>query len=131
MPSPSRSGDVNSSSASAWERRVSDATFSPTARNARSEILPRSSDAVAVISALEALDGEGGVMATEAEAVAEYCGHVTVHALVGSEVEVELRIRVLVVDRRRNDSSSDDHAADDCFDGTCSAEHVSSCRFSR
>src|SRR6476659_6320839 len=62
---------------------------------------------------LEALDGEGGVMSTEAEAVAENGVYVALDGLIGSVVEVELRIGVLVVDRWWDDTGADHHRADD------------------
>src|SRR5690349_7068454 len=125
MPTPSRSGDVKRSSASALVRRVWDATFSPTARRAGSEILPRSrAIPVVIASAVEAPDGEGGVVTTEAKAVAEHRVDRSLDADVGGVVEVELGIRILVVDRRRDDSGADDHGADDSLDGAGGAEHV-------
>src|SRR5438045_7555527 len=72
MPTASRSGDVKSSMASDCVRRVSLATFSPIALNPRSLIFPRSSASSPPMDlVLEALDGEGGVVTTEAKAVAE------------------------------------------------------------
>src|SRR3979409_913369 len=111
MPMPRRSGDVNSSLASSCERRVRDATFSPTILTARSVIFARSSEISGwgiIGSALEAFDGEGGVVPTEAKTIAENSVDVALDGRVGGVVEVELGIGVLVVDRRRNNARPDD-----------------------
>src|ERR1700675_2593242 len=127
MPMPRRSDDVKSSSASACERRVCDATFSPTALSARSVIFARSSEISGggvIGSALVAFDGEGGVVPTEAKTIAEDGVDVALDRGVGGVVEVELGIGILVVDRRRNDARSHNHRADDRLDGARGAQHV-------
>src|SRR5438105_13001723 len=125
MPTLSKSGEVNRSSASALDRRVCETTFSPTALNARSLILPRSSALSALMDlALEAFDGEGGVVTTEAKTIAQDCVDFAIDADVGSVVEIELGIRVVVVDRWRDDTVADHHRTDDGFDRASSAEHV-------
>src|SRR6476469_3343922 len=127
MPTPSRSGDLNSRTASSGASRLFSSTFSPRPRRARSEILPRSSEIDSLIaSGLEAFDGEGGVVATEAEAVAEYGRYVPFDAGIRSVVEIELGVRVLIVDRRRDHSIPHDQGADHGFDGTSGAQHVTS-----
>src|SRR6202795_4894031 len=120
MPMPRRSDDVKCGSASAWRRRVCDAPFSPTALSARSVIFARSSEISAggvIGSALVAFDGEGGVVPTEAKTIAENGFDVALDGGVGSVVEVELGLGIVVVDRWGNDACSHDHRADDGFHG--------------
>src|SRR5256714_8012057 len=132
MPSPSRSVEVKRSFASACESRVSDATFSPKARSWRSLIFPRSSASSALMdSVLEAFDGKGGVVTTEAKAVAEDSVNLPVDANVGSVVEIQLGVRMMVVDGRRNYPVLDHHRADDCFDSAGGAKHVTRRRLGR
>src|SRR3954469_16537384 len=126
-----RSGVEKSSSASLFDKRWPAATFSPTVLRVGSVILSRLSALGEVMaSAREAPDGQCGVVPAEAEAVAEYCVHIPLDTNVGSVVQIELGIRRLVVDGRWNDSTPDDHRADDGFDRACCAQHVTRCRFS-
>src|SRR2546423_213666 len=126
MPMPSRSGELKSSSASECERRVPDNTFSPTALRPRSPMLPRSSEISGVIcSALVALDGEGAVVPTEAEAIAEDRVYFAFDGGIGRVVEVELGIRMMIVDRGRNDAIADDERADHSLHRAGGPQHVS------
>src|ERR1700694_5345557 len=132
MPMPRRSGDVKRSSVSEWDRRVPEATFSPTPLRSRSPILPRSSEISGVMcSALVALDGERGVVATEAEAVAENSADVAFDRGIGGVVEVELGVGMMVVDGRRDDAAADNAGADDRLDRACGPQHVASRRLGR
>src|SRR5688500_14263735 len=113
-PTLIKSGEANRTSASASERRVAAPTFSPIVRSCLSAVRPGASETSRFIeSAGEALDGEGGVVPTKAEAVAEYRGNLAIDADVRSVVEIELRIRMLVVDRGRDHSVSHHQGADD------------------
>src|SRR5687767_4924819 len=124
-PTLIKSGEVNSTSASASERRVPLSTFSPIVRSCLSAIRPRSNETSRFIeSAGEALDGEDGVMPTKAEAVAEYRCNLAIDAIVRSVVQIELRVRILVVDRRRDHSVSHHQGADDELDCAGGAKHV-------
>src|SRR5256714_3220593 len=126
MPMPSRSGELKSSSASECERRVPDNTFSPTALRPRSPMLPRSSETSGVIcSALVALDGEGAVVPTEAEAIAEDRVYFAFDGGIGRVVEVELGIRMMIVDRGRNDAIADDERADHSLHRAGGPQHAS------
>src|SRR4051812_26630252 len=99
MPTPRRSGEVKRISASLPVRRLPSTTLSPMGLKARSEILPRSTEISALTaSALEASDGEGGVVPTEAKTVAENSVDIPLDADVGCVVEIELGIRLVVVD---------------------------------
>src|SRR5438045_9385024 len=113
MPTASRSGDVKSSMASDCVRRVSLATFSPIALNPRSLIFPRSSASSPPMDlVLEAFDGEGGVVTTEAKAVAEDSGDLPGDADDGRGVESQLGIRMMGGDRRRNYIMSNNQRSD-------------------
>src|SRR5947207_14630399 len=132
MPIPNRSGVVKRYEAFECESRVPAATFSPMALNSRSLIFPMSSASSALMDlVLEAFDGEGGVMPTEAKTVAENSVDFPLDANVGCVVEIELRIGVLVVNGRRNDAVADHHRADHGLYVHRGAEHVSSCRLGR
>src|SRR5688500_16545504 len=132
MPMPSRSGEVKSSAASECDSRVPDATFSPTALRSRSPILPRSSEIPGFMcSALVALYGKGGVVANEAEAVAEDGVDLAFEGGIGGVVEVELGIGMTVSDSRRNASLAHHKGADDCLDGSRCSEHVTRRGFCR
>src|SRR5688500_18375977 len=131
-PTLIKSGEVKRTSASASERRVPVSTFSPIARNCLSATRPRSNETSRFIeSAGEALDGEGGVMPTKAEAVAEYRGNLAIDANVRSVVQIELRIRILVVDRGRDHSVAHHQGADDELDCAGGAKHVTRRGFGR
>src|SRR5438045_8717962 len=80
---------------------------------------------------LEAFDGEGGVVTTEAKAVAEDSVDFPVDADVGSIVEIQLGIRMMVVDGRWNYSVSNHHRADDGLDCAVGPQHVACCRLGR
>src|SRR6185437_2377480 len=99
-------------------------------RSWRSLIFPRSSASPALMElVLEAFDGEGGIVPTEAKTVAENGVYFALDANVGRVVEIELGIGVLVVDCRRYDAIADDHGADHGFDRARCAQHVAGCRF--
>src|ERR1035437_3087397 len=72
----------------------------------------------------EAPDCEADVMAAESERVAEHHVHAPRHRLVRRVVEVALRVRRLVADRRRNDVVLDRERAEDELDGARRSQHV-------
>src|SRR5688572_13118730 len=98
-----RSGERNSWAPSAAERRSPRSILSAIGNNAASRMRPRFNSTRGGMSALEALDGQRHVVAAEPEAVGQRGSHVALGRLVGCVVEIQLRIRSLVVDRRRND----------------------------
>src|ERR1700680_5080645 len=107
--------------------RVCGATFSPTTLRAGSLILAMSSEISGggvIGSGLVTLDGESGVVTTEAKTIAQNGVDVALDGSVGRVVEVELGLRSVVVDRWRNDARSHNHGTNDGFDRTGRAQHV-------
>src|SRR5437667_3150160 len=98
----------------------------------RSKIFPRSSE-VSPLTVLtrEASDGEGGVVPTEAKAIADYGVDFAINADVGCKVEIEIGIGMVVVDRGGNHPVDDNHCAYHRLDRSCRSEHVARCRFRR
>src|SRR5581483_9465861 len=98
-PMPSRSPLRKRATPSSFERRSPRSTLSATAASVGSLIRRRSSAAGTGTSLLlEFFDGERDVVTAEAEAVAQYGAHRTVHRAIRRVVEIELRVGRLVVD---------------------------------
>src|SRR4029453_9379993 len=72
--------------------------------------------------------GERHVVATEAEAVAQGYLDVAVRRLVRRVIEVAFGVRVLIIDRRRDDAIADHERADQEFQRASGSEHVPGCR---
>src|SRR5690242_1842516 len=116
----------NSVTPSAVVRRSARSTLLATGPSAGSLIRRVSSETAggATRLFLVALDGEGHVVTPEAEAVAQHAANRAMGRGVGRVVEVELRIRRLIVDRRRDDAVANRQRADDELHRAGRAEHV-------
>src|SRR5918993_1048190 len=127
-PTPRMSGESKSVRASASSSRWPAATLSAIGRSAGSDTrgIGTSSGArtITATSLPELLHGERHVMPAEPEAVAECELHVTLGRCVRRIVEIALRIRIGVVDRRRYDAVAHDQRAHHELEGAGCAEHV-------
>src|SRR5262245_16097351 len=74
----------------------------------------------------ESTHGERHVVAAETEAVADRRVHIAPDRLVGRVVQVQIRISMLVIYRRRDDAVAHRERAEDELHGAGRAEHVAS-----
>src|SRR5436305_11286058 len=125
-PMPIMSGDSKSAIPSSVVSRSPTSTLSAITPNEGSlmSVRSRAMGAGISVSLPHAAHGERHVVSAESEAVAERDLHVATHRAIGRVVEIQLGIRVLVVDRRRNDAVAHRQSADDELHGSRGAEHV-------
>src|SRR5579864_1259313 len=82
-------------------------------------------------SALPALEDQRRVRATESEGVREGVAHFGLARLVRNVIEVACWVRILVIDRRRQDLISQRQNANAGFDAACAAKRVAGHGFRR
>src|SRR5262245_25226779 len=124
-PSPIRSLVAKSATPSAVVSRSPPSTLSAKGARAGSLMRGRSRRTGAGTAlTFEAFDGECNVMSAEAEAVAQHGADFTRHGDVRRVVEIELGIRRLIIDRRRNDAVACGERAEDELHCAARPEHV-------
>src|SRR5690348_5359383 len=130
---PTMSGDSKIAMPSSVVRRSPRSILSATGPSEGSLISLRSTaTAGGIASSLsEPPNRERDVVTAEAEAVAQRDLDVATHRAVRRVVQIELGVRMLVIDRRRHDAVAHRKCADDELDRAGGAEHVARHRLGR